>query len=63
MFSHPIVMMMLTHPLHVLLVGVILSRVVREVVGAAARAREASRVGSGRDRQPVAMSPSDIRAA
>jgi hypothetical protein len=63
MFSHPIVMMMLTHPLHVLLAGVILSRVVREVVSTAARARAASRVGSGRDRQPVAMSPSDIRAA
>ena len=63
MFSHPIVMMMLTHPLHVLLAGVILSRVVREVVSAAARARDASRVGSGRDRQPGAVSPSDIRAA
>jgi hypothetical protein len=62
MFSHPIVMMLLTHPLHVLLVGVILSRALREVVSAA-RAREASRVDSGRDRQPVAMSPSDIRAA
>jgi hypothetical protein len=63
MFSHPIVMMMLTHPLHVLLVGMILSRAVREVVSAAARAREASRVGSGRERQPVARGPSDLRAA
>jgi hypothetical protein len=63
MFSHPIVMMLLTHPLHVLLAGVILSRVVRELVSAAARAREVPRVGSGRDRQPVAMSPSNIRAA
>ena len=63
MFSHPIVMMMLTHPLHVLLAGVILSRVVREVVSAAGRAREASRGGSDRDRQPAAMGPSDLRAA
>jgi hypothetical protein len=45
MFSHPIMLAMLTHPLHVLLVGMILCRAVREVVGAAVRAREASRVG------------------
>jgi hypothetical protein len=63
MFSHPIVMMMLTHPLHVLLAGVILSRVVREVVSAAARAREVSRVGSGRDPQPVVMRPRNLPAA
>ena len=63
MFSHPIVMMMLTHPLHVLLAGVIFSRVAREVLSAVARAREASRAGSGRDRQPVARGPSDLRAA
>jgi hypothetical protein len=63
MFSHPIMLAILTHPLHVLLVGMILCRAVREVVSAAVRAREASRVGSGRDRQPVAMGPSNIRAA
>ena len=63
MFSHAITLAILTHPLHVLLFGVILSRVVREVVSAAARAREASRVESRRDRQPVASDPSNLRAA
>src|SRR5262249_47818524 len=46
MFSHAIVLAILTHPLHVLLFGVILSRLAREVVSTAARAREASRVES-----------------
>ena len=63
MFSDPIVMMMLTHPLHLFLVGMILSRVAREVVSAAARAREASRVESRGDRQPLAPDPSNLRAA
>jgi hypothetical protein len=63
MFSHAIVLAILTHPLHVLLFGVILSRLAREVVSAAARAREASRVGSGGDRQSVAADPSNLRAA
>src|SRR5262249_33930896 len=49
MFSHAIVLATLTHPLHVLLFGVILSRLAREVVSAAARAREASRVESRGD--------------
>src|SRR5262249_23371693 len=48
MFSHAIMLAILTHPLHVLLFGVILSRLAREMVSAAARAREAARVGSGR---------------
>jgi len=52
MFSHAIMLAILTHPLHVLLFGVILSRLAREVVSAAARAREAARVGPGRYRQP-----------
>jgi len=43
MFSHAIMLAILTHPLHVLLFGVILSRLGREVVSAAARAREAAR--------------------
>ena len=63
MFSHAIVLAILTHPLHVLLFGVILSRLAREVVSAAARAREASRVESRRDRQPVTSDPSNLRAA
>ena len=63
MFSHTIILAILTHPLHVLLFGVILSRLAREVFSAAARAREASRGGSGRYRQPVAPGPSDLRAA
>jgi len=63
MFSHAIMLAILTHPLHVLLFGVILSRLAREVVTAAARAGEAARVGSGRYRQPVAPGPSDLRAA
>ena len=63
MFSHAIVLAILTHPLHVLLFAVILARLAREVVTAAARAREASRGGSGRYRQPVAPGPSDLRAA
>jgi hypothetical protein len=63
MFSHAIVLAILTHPLHVLLFEVILSRLAREVVSAAARARETSRVDSRGDRQPVAPGPSDLRAA
>jgi hypothetical protein len=63
MFSHAIMLAILTHPVHVLLFGVILSRLAREVVSAAARTREAARVGSGRHRQPVALGPSGLRAA
>ena len=63
MFSHAIILAILTHPLHVLLFGVILSRLAREVVSTAARAREASRVESLGDRQPLAPGPSDLRAA
>ena len=59
MFSHTITLAILTHPLHVLLFGVILSRLAREVVSAAARARE----GSRGDRLPVAPDPSNLRAA
>jgi hypothetical protein len=57
MFSHTIILAIVTHPLHVLLFGVVLSRLGREVVSAAARARETSRG----HRLPVA--PSDRRAA
>ena len=57
MFSHAITLAILTHPLHALLFGVILSRLAREVVSAAARAREASRVESRGDRQPSAPAP------
>jgi hypothetical protein len=63
MFSHAIILAILTHPLHVLLFGVILSRLGREVVSAAARGREASRVESRGDRQQVAPGPSNLRAA
>jgi len=63
MFSHAILLAILTHPLHVLLFGVILSRLAREVVSAEARAREASGVESRGDRQPVAPGPSNLRAA
>jgi hypothetical protein len=42
MLSHPIVMMILTHPLHVALVGMILSRVVCEMGSATARAPQTS---------------------
>jgi hypothetical protein len=59
MFSHAIMLAILTHPLHVLLAGVILSRLAREVVSAAARAREASRG----NRQRVVPGPSNLRAA
>jgi len=63
MFSHAIMLAILTHPLHALLFGVILSRLAREVISAAARAREASRVESRGDRQPSAPGPSNLRAA
>ena len=63
MFSHAIILAILTHPLHVLLFEVILSRLAREVVSAAARAREASRVESRGDPQPLAPGPSDLRPA
>ena len=63
MFSHTIILAILTHPLHVLLFGVILSRLAREVVSAATRAREASRVESRGDPQPLAPDPSSLRAA
>ena len=63
MFSHAIVLAILTHPLHVLLFGVILSRLAREVFSVAARAREASRVESRGDRQRLMPGPSDLRAA
>jgi hypothetical protein len=58
MVSHAIVITVLTHPLHVVLFGVIVSRLAREAVSAAARAREASR-GHGLS---VAPRPSDLRA-
>ena len=63
MFSHAIMLAILTHPLHVLLFGVILSRLAREVFSAAARAPEASRAESRGDPQPLAPGPSDLRAA
>ena len=63
MFSHTIMTTVLTHPLHVLLFGVILCRLAREVVSAAARPQEASRVAPGGDRQPLATDSSDLRAA
>jgi len=58
-----ITMTVLTHPLQVLLIGMILSRLAREVVIASAGARNASRPGSGRDRQLLATRSSDLRAA
>ena len=58
-----ITMTVLTHPLQALLIGMILSRLVREVVIASAGSRNASCPGSGRDRQPLATTSSDLRAA
>ena len=63
MFSPSIELAILTHPLHVLLAGVILSRLAREVVSATERGRETSRVDSRGDRQPSAPGPSNLRAA
>ena len=56
-------MTVLTHPFQVVLMGVVLFRLVREVVIAAAEARQTSHVDSGGDRQPLATGPSDLRAA
>jgi hypothetical protein len=61
MLSHAITMAVLTHPLHVLLVGVILSRLMREGAVAATWAWRARR-SSTHSGLPVA-DPSDLRAA
>jgi len=61
MLSDAMKMAVLTHPLHVLLVGVILSRLTREGVVAATRAWQARRPSTGRP-LPVA-DPSDLGAA
>ena len=54
MVSDAIMMTILTHPLHVLLFGVILSRLAPEVIGAAhGPGRRSFRPAPGRDRQPV----------
>ena len=58
MDSTALMMTILTHPLQVLLIGVILSRLVREGV---TQARQAWRPGTGRPPAPVA--PSRLRAA
>lgn len=59
--SHAIMLAVLTHPLHVLLVGVILSRLVRYGVEAATQAWRARRSSIG-SHLPVA-DPADLRAA
>jgi len=59
--SHAFILAVLTHPLHVLLVGVILSRLVRDGVDAATQAWRARRSSTG-SQLPVA-DPSDLRAA
>ncbi len=62
MIPAALTMTVLTHPLQVLLIGMILSRLARELVSAAARARKVSSGGTG-ERQPLATGPSDLRAA
>jgi hypothetical protein len=59
MDSTAITMTILTHPLQVLLIGVILSRLVREGV---AQVRQPRRPGTGSHPAPVA-GPSHLRAA
>ena len=59
MFSETIMMTVLTHPLRILLIGMILSRLVRDGVAAAIQAR---RTSSGSHPAPVA-DLSEIRAA
>ena len=59
MIPAAITMTVLTHPLHVLLIGVILSRLVREGV---AQARQVRRPGTGSHPAPAA-GPSHLRAA
>jgi hypothetical protein len=63
MIPAALMMTVLTHPLQVVLMGMALSRLVREAVIAAAGARRPSHVGSGRDRQPLGTGRSDPRAA
>jgi hypothetical protein len=59
MIPAAITMTVLTHPLQVLLIGMILSRMVRE---GAARARQARRPRTGSHPAPVTR-PSHLRAA
>ena len=62
MLSQAIMMTVLTHPLQVLLIGVIISRLAREGVAVATQARQARRMGSGSHPAPAADA-SDLRAA
>jgi hypothetical protein len=62
MIPAALTMTVLTHPLQVVLMGMVLSRLVREVFIAAAGVRQASHRRSSRDRQSLATGPSELRA-
>ena len=55
-------MTVLTHPLQVLLIGMIISRLARDAVVGATQARQTRRLDAGSHPAPVAA-PSDLRAA
>ena len=60
MLSETITMTVLTHPLQVLLIGMILVRLAREGFAAATRARQAP---TDSNCSPVRADPSDLQAA